>query len=375
MNTYAFELGHQPHISQAEIISVLKRLSIPTTLVSSDNTFFIVETENPLKVTQLMHILGGTIRIARRIESQGSEQKTLLAHLEHTTDGKIQFSLSGSNAKPLALTLKKELKSRGRSVRYIEAKNTATVIHNNLIEKQGDLIKVGHQWFVTEAIQDIADFTKRDYERPRIDSKSGMLPPKLARMMVNLTEASLEAHILDPFCGSGTVLIEALSLGYTHVSGSDTSEKAVEDSTANIGWFRKEHPKLAAQTAVHLASATALSKVFAPSSVDAIISEPYMGKPLRGHESMPVLEAQAQELKALFIKSFESMREVLTKDGVVIFIIPIFKHGREWIHTHAHLEIEKLGFEIVPFSSEHHSLLYSRGDQFVGREIWKFKKA
>lgn len=375
MNTYAFELGHQPHISQAEIISVLKRLPISTTLVSSNDTFCIIETENPLKVTQLMYILGGTIRIARRIESQGSEQKTLLAHLEHTTEGKIQFSLSGANAKSLALTLKKELQSRGRSVRYIEAKNTATVIHNNLIEKQGDLIKIGHEWFVTEAVQDIADFTKRDYERPRTDSKSGMLPPKLARMMVNLAEVPLDAHILDPFCGSGTILIEALSLGYSQVSGSDTSEKAVEDSTANISWFRKEHPKLTAQTTVHLASATALSKVFAPSSVDAIVSEPYMGKPLRGHESKPTLEAQAQELKTLFIDSFQSMRKILSDNGIVIFIIPIFKHDNEWIRTRAHLDIEKLGFEIVPFSPEHDSLLYSRGDQFVGREIWKFRKA
>ena len=37
-------------------------------------------------------------------------------------------------------------------------------------------------------------------------------------------------------------------------------------------------------------------------------------------------------------------------------------------------EIEKIGFEIVPFDITHTSLLYHRENQFVGREIWKFRK-
>ncbi len=374
MITYAYELGHQPHISHAEILSVLKLHSISYTSITRNNDFFIIETPSPIDASLLMRTLGGTIRIARKIESREHDLATLIHHLEHATDGKIQFSLSGSFPSKFALQLKKELKSRGRSVRYIEAKNTATIIHNNLIEKKGDILKIGSDWFVTEAVQDIANFSSRDFDRPRADTKSGMLPPKLARMMINLAEVPSDAHLLDPFCGSGTVLIEALSLGYSHVSGSDTSEKAVEDSTANIGWFRKEHPECKAHTAVHLGSATTLSKIFKPSSVDAIISEPYMGSPLRGHESRLALETQAQELKTLFIDSFTSFHTILSPHAVVIFIIPIFRHGTDWIRTLAHNEIEKRGFSIVPFSPDHHSLLYSRADQFVGREIWKFKK-
>ena len=39
----------------------------------------------------------------------------------------------------------------------------------------------------------------------------GVLPPKLARMMINFT-ALRDGVIWDPFCGSGTILIYQLSL-------------------------------------------------------------------------------------------------------------------------------------------------------------------
>lgn len=371
---YAFELGHQPHISRAEIISVCARQGMLYQEITSTDCFFIIETKEPLEPTTLLHTLGGTIRIAESIPKKNSDLLTIADYLEENSLGKIQFSLSGSNTTSLALQVKKYLKEKGRSVRYIEAKNTATVIHNNLIEKKGDFVHVGKDWFVTVAIQDIESYTKRDYERPRVDSKSGMLPPKLARMMVNLSEMPLDSHILDPFCGSGTILVEALSLGYTEVTGSDYSEKAVEDSVENINWFLKEHDVHNTKTAVHLLSATNLNKVFKPESVDAIISEPYMGKPLRGHESRVSLQTQAEELKDLYLKSFESFKKILSPTGVIVFIIPIFKTGTDWVRTNTQTKIEQLGFTIIPFSSTHPSLLYSRENQFVGREIWKFKK-
>ncbi len=370
---YAFELGHQPHISCAEVRSVLRRLSLPYQEINTTVSHLILESSIALPANDLMRILGGTIKIARAIEQKDTDILTIAKHLE-TNEGKIHFSLTGFSSKSLALEVKKYLKQKGRSVRYIEAKNAATIIHNNLVEKKGDITHIGNEWFVTIAVQDIESFTKRDYERPRTDSRSGMLPPKLARIMVNLSESPLDAPILDPFCGSGTVLTEALSLGYTHVSGSDNSDKAVEDSIANVGWFLKDNPEKKVHTAIHLASATKLEHIFKKDSIHAIISEPYMGKPLHGHESNPVLQTQARDLKDLYTKSFCSFNTILYTGAVVIFIIPMFKSEKEWIKIGAEKEIEKLGFEIIPFDSTHTSLLYHRENQFVGREIWKFKK-
>ena len=60
-------------------------------------------------------------------------------------------------------------------------------------------------------------------DKPYRDMRRGMLPPKLARSLVNLAigaKSPSDMTILDPFCGTGTVLMEAMLLG-THVVGTD----------------------------------------------------------------------------------------------------------------------------------------------------------
>jgi len=99
-----------------------------------------------------MSRLGGTVKIGKLIDNN---IKNYL--LQNQSDGKIVFSISGSNAQKQALEIKKELKLLGRSVRYVEAKNTATILHNNLVEKQGDFTIVNNQIFITEAIQPFED--------------------------------------------------------------------------------------------------------------------------------------------------------------------------------------------------------------------------
>ncbi len=116
------------------------------------------------------------------------------------------------------------------------------------------------------AVYNPVSWSKRDYGKPKSDKYSGMMPPKLARMLVNITVGEMtndknqmsnkisndkspkfeirnsdfdindKVVIFDPFCGSGNILIEASELGYP-VVGSDISEKAVNDSVENLGWL------------------------------------------------------------------------------------------------------------------------------------------
>ena len=87
-------------------------------------------------------------------------------------------------------------------------------------------------------VQDVNWWSKKDYGRKKVDRKSGMLPPKVARIMVNLSQTPKDGVIYDPFCGSGTILVEALDSGFAAI-GSDISEKAVNDSVTNTNWFKK----------------------------------------------------------------------------------------------------------------------------------------
>ena len=70
------------------------------------------------------------------------------------------------------------------------------------------------------------------------------LHPRYARTLVNLTRVKVGQRLLDPFCGTGGVLIEAASIGVKAI-GSDISPKMVEGCKENLkhfdlGWERIE---------------------------------------------------------------------------------------------------------------------------------------
>lgn len=362
---YAFKLGHQPHISEAEISTLLPEIHIK----NQQNGFLFVETDTPINTAELMHKLGGTISIHEYVGSKKDAQQLIVAELGQLPEGKIVFAVEGD--KKLGLSIKRELKAVGRSVRYVEIKNTASIIHNNILEKGGHFVCINNDLYKTCSVQNIEGFKERDYDRPEVDSKSGMLPPKLARIMVNLAGADTNKTLLDPFCGSGTLLLEALDLGFSHVHGTDLSEKAISDTQANLQWFGQSQQHSAT---AKICDAQKLETCFEPNSIDAIATEPYMGKPLRGNERIDTLTHQAEGLATLYTKTFASFHNILSENGTVIFIIPRFKHGDDWVTIDCLEEIKKTGFAPVPFSSKHTTLLYHRKDQHVGRELFKFKR-
>ncbi|OIO19847.1 MAG: hypothetical protein AUJ23_01415 [Candidatus Magasanikbacteria bacterium CG1_02_32_51] len=369
-----FELGHQPHISTAEVLAILKREKIKYEVLSTKNDYFILDVKSTEdKIEKLSPDFGGIIQVGVQIESKEFPQKIIVDYLQTQESGKINFSISPTNSK-LAINIKKELKALGKSVRYVETKNTASILHNKLLESKSHFTVFQNSVYKTIFIQDIEGFTQRDYYRPVTDNISGMLPPKLSRTMINLSGCNKDAVILDPFCGSGTILNEALSLGFNHIIGSDISPKAIEDSKKNISWMIEKNNLKNVKSKIFLAKTTELLNYLKPQSIELIVAEPYMGKPLHGREPNTVLEQQAQDLAKLYIDSFKTFYKILKADGIIIFIIPKFKFGNVWITVNCLDEIKKLGFEILNFENGDRSLLYHRPTQFVGREIWKFRK-
>lgn len=270
-------LGRQPEISLAELESVFGAENV--TPVGSYAA--LVDSKEPLPQLRL----GGTMKSARMITrlkgadaNQAFEylQKEIVVYAnEQVFDGKIQlgFSLYGYKAQKnwllkKSLEIKKVLKKAGRSVRIIENKaealEAAQILYNKLTGPQGIeilIVKDGTDTIVaqTTAVQDIDAYAARDFERPKRDAYVGMLPPKLSQIMINLAiqqsnesrvksqegsthNSSLISHnshdvvVLDPFCGTGVVLQEALLMGYD-AYGTDLSQKMVDYSTKNLQWL------------------------------------------------------------------------------------------------------------------------------------------
>ena len=161
--------------------------------------------------------------------------------------GKTSFALSvyggGSRitrraVEAAGLTLKKALRERG-SVRLIVPQDgtevsAAALKGSRVIEDGFELLVVFDRdrmvIALTYGVQDIDWYSRRDYDRPARSAVVGMLPPKLAQILLNTTKAST---VVDPFCGTGVVLQEALLVGRSAV-GSDLSPEMVEAACEKI---------------------------------------------------------------------------------------------------------------------------------------------
>ena len=74
---------------------------------------------------------------------------------------------------------------------------------------------------------DVRNPGKRDFFHP------GVMMPRMARTLVNLTCSHAGEVMLDPFCGTGGILIEAEILGM-HAIGSDFDPMMVDGSRQNV---------------------------------------------------------------------------------------------------------------------------------------------
>ena len=82
-----------------------------------------------------------------------------------------------------------------------------------------------------------------------------------------------ETTVLDPFCGSGTILIEAASIrDDLRCLGADRDPEAVEGTRANADALG-----LAGRIEIREADARDLAQSYAPASVDAVVTNPPYG--------------------------------------------------------------------------------------------------
>lgn len=401
---YAFVLGREPALSTSEILARLKAEDLtldPRSCVFSPSVL-IVEVERELQ-PDFFYRLGGSLKFAEVLgESKGNLEDDLFTVLEDFGQDNIDFGLSlyaseaqlsggyrnlSRGLRPLSLTLKKRLKETGKSARVVLPDGpTLTAVQvdkNNLIKKGAEILILVGQGAVylarTLAVQDFEAFSGRDFGRPQADAVSGMLPPKLARMMVNLTGSATDAVLLDPFCGSGTVLTEAADIGYAKLVGSDISPKAVADTRANLNWLVERNGLHLKKDEVFECDVKNLSAKLPAQSVDAIASEPFLGPPLHGGESDQKLHHVFLELMGLYRRAFAAFAQVLKPGASVVFVFPII--GTK--HVNLLAELRELGFvaeALLPGKAAEAlglktpvGLTYRRPDQHVGREIFRFR--
>lgn len=358
--------------------------------------------------------LGGSVKFCKLLTSLDTTswkeiEKFLVqvspGHSQQMPEGKMRLGLSviglDVSLKQLeasGLTVKKAIKKTGRNVRLVPNKspelNTAQILHNQLTGPTGwelVFIRDGDKTIVAQTVkvQDIEAYSRRDRERPKRDTKVGMLPPKLAQIIINLGAGQLpeeklqnicdipagepvprrvlDKTVLDPFCGTGVILQEALLMGYD-AYGSDLEERMVEYSRHNLEWLEKLYDF---QQEVPLETGDATDHLWKQTHIDFLASETYLGRPFTARPDPEILNQNASDCNLIIKKFLQSIHNQLAPGTRLCLAVPAWQTRPGQFKSLPLIDqIDDLGYNRVSF--EHvrdEDLTYYRPDQIVARQL------
>ena len=424
---YVALLGRQPALGIAELERVFGGKRV--TPLSGDAA--IIDTTS-LDIQRL----GGTLKAGRVIINLTSGDWSRMSNkvIQHYSDlwasygGKITLGISSygfpngpRDVQKIGIVLKQKLKKSGISLRLVpnqdSALSTATSHHNKLGLSDNKvellLIRAKNGRIVvaqSTGAQNITAYAKRDQERPKRDAFVGMLPPKLAQIMINLAgldesvvksfidggvpekgepsatgvypverpqkendSATLPSlRILDPFCGTGVILQEAALMGYS-VYGTDLAEKMVRYSRDNLNWLADTR-HMTFDWFLH--EGDAMDTTW-QQPINAVIAETYLGQPFSAPPSPAKLEEVRKNCNHIITEFLKNVSPQIAAGTPMCIAVPAWR-AKDGSFTHLPFiaTIAQLGFKPHEFHNvSQNDLLYYRDDQIVARELLVLTKS
>lgn len=421
-------LGRVYTLSLAELLAYFKTLQSPIKIVEASFELLIVETEKALDVEASQKHLGGTIKILKIIDVVKKREQDsinfclqnyfkpskLKADFLKSSSGKIQFGVSVylldpevrafGEPKRLGMFIKRAMQDTGASIRLVLpefnslALASVVVTHNQLLVKGAEICALAGKDKVyiakTLSVQDFEDYGRRDYQRPSRDDHRGMIPPKVAQIMLNLSGAKPGETLLDPFCGIGTFIQEGALLDFKML-GTDIDKQAIVGSEKNLEWFRNRYKIPKGKFHVEVSDAQEVSKIVenltklkAFGKISGIVTEGTLGPVYGQFPTGQEINKNFQDLQNLYHQAFENFSKFLEKGSKVVLCLPAYrKSNTEYVMFPSLDFATTTGYNIcsvipqeigllMPFLriTPRGSIIYDRKDQVVAREIIMFEK-
>jgi tRNA G10 N-methylase Trm11 len=396
MPTELFISGKNWKLSLAELASYFKAREIKFEMQFFSKEFFAVNIEEGLGAG-IMEDLGGTIKIGEA-KTKFPTQSVKEAFLERNKQAQSQIAaslassglvdemdksaeklffgvsvycaektlrqLSGVIQRFVGSTVKDELAGYGKKSKFmgfskdrrLAQLSHVEVLKKKLVENKAEvLLCVGKQetWVATTvAVHNPFEFQKRDVYKPN-QRKIFAIPPRIARIMVNLSACTPRKVLLDPFCGVGTILQEAL-LARANVVGVDVNPWCVKAANENLEWITREYSLANAEFRVVQGDVGRLTQTIGQQTVDCIVTEPDLGPALHQIPTGPYALKIMRKLEPLYFTFVEEAHKVLKKGGRLVLVTPyIITRSGQPVGMPIDAKLESSGFrKVQPFSSE-----------------------
>jgi tRNA (guanine10-N2)-dimethyltransferase len=152
---------------------------------------------------------------------------------------------------------------------------------------------------VKKAIRETSNFQKRrGHFRPFLLPIT--LHPKVARALVNLSSIKKQETLLDPFCGTGGILLEAGLIG-VRVIGSDIEQKMIDGCKKTLDFYSIKNYELSCYDIGNIPQSVSI--------VDAVVTDFPYGK---------ATTTKGETLAMLYERAFASIASLLKKSGKAV---------------------------------------------------------
>lgn len=364
MKKYLFILGRNVALSIAEIESYLKKECIDFEIISNVKNGLLVETKDVLP-TGIVDRLGGVISLGEVLAtgSLNKVKKELDKSMIYFGTGNklnyVVFDFDGDYHDDILVYLKHRFKEE--KLKATEKKPTGNIkmqegefapnVKSNLIDEQYFVFKDNFGKIIEECDYDAVEL--RDMKKP-VKRNELTISPRLAKILINLSEVKRNEILLDPFCGIGTVLQEALLQG-VKVVGVDKDKNAIHNAEINLKWFNfdKDNYKLIYNDS---------SSVKIP-KVDALATEPDLGELQKTVPSPDKAMKIILGFEKLIIHVLNNVKEKV--DGRIVFTAPFIKTGKKRVGCDFDKIAKETGLKIVDGFPLHEF----RESSIVGRSI------
>jgi tRNA G10 N-methylase Trm11 len=383
--------GKNWRLSLAELISFCESRHINVEVSECSRAFFVLSVSDPNMID--ISLLGGTIKIGKivgrletevvkeallsrnkqkrmQIENEFSETGMAERMFKRDPEGKMVFGVSvywsDSTLQPISKTLhrflgstaKRLLAAQGKKANFMgfrRERNSPQLTHvevlkKKMVENSAEILFCGgreHSFVAyTTAVHNPFEFQKRDVGKPCQRRIFGM-PPRLARIMINLAITAERQVLLDPFCGVGTILMEALLSG-TKVIGMDINRWCVEAASRNLEWLKGEYSLENVDFRIVQGDVSKMAEKIGKRQVDCIVSEPDLGPALRQVPTVPYALKIIEKLHPLYEDFLREASEVVKKGGRIVVVSPLIKtRSGQHISMRIGEEAAKFGFKTV----------------------------
>jgi tRNA G10 N-methylase Trm11 len=223
----------------------------------------------------------------------------------------------------------------------------------------------------TAWVADIASIRHRALAKPAPHSDIS-LSPRLAQLLVNLSGLSPGQVLLDPFCGSGTILAEGLWKSLVCI-GLDSKPSRVRDAGKNLGWSKRNGGR--GSFALGVGDARDLQEVMGYEKADGVVTEPLL---LPRFDYTPNTQAASALLESAgdtYADALSSTARVLRRGARVVVVVPVLRttQGGEVSITLDGASLGLKEYQPGPISFQYPVRLSFESTRWIKRAVYVFE--